>query len=331
VVQKVEADWKKWQAGYAGLLDQGLRRHYDAGRKRREEKEHDREEFAQMFALGMTTSEPQSNTEGILEIEIGSVFPGPYVPMFQHPLTMEIKLVDQLVGYSSPPPSKVDFTRSRTVSNEESNMSGEDTERDWSTTAEYHLQQPPPYQNPVPRYEDPSTNFASSKENLVTKRVPMGYGLGIFRDHWDIKETLGYGGKSRQNMAFEDDYCTAHDSDVESTVSDAWSTAAWTDVKDEGKMKLDFRNARKNKKKKKMTKEGEEDLGDGEGLAYQTDGVCPGMAETPALTRENFEELNRGLEVDCDEVFRRIGIERLDVSDGLDGKVGEMVGEEIVE
>jgi hypothetical protein len=50
---------------------------------------------------------------------------------------------------------------------------------------------------------------------MVTNRTLRGYGLGIFRDEWDIHRTLFCGGSMHPCMTIEDDA-----SDVESSDSD---------------------------------------------------------------------------------------------------------------
>ena len=123
---KVETDSKKWETGYHVLLDKQLRVRYDAGRKIREEKEHNREEFAQKFALGTKSLDSKlESREGI------EVFPGPYLPLFRQPITKGPKLVDQFVRDSST--LKVDLMKSRTASNVEApDMNNEDM--NWTGT-----------------------------------------------------------------------------------------------------------------------------------------------------------------------------------------------------
>jgi hypothetical protein len=158
------------------------------------------------------------------EMASENTFPGPYVPLFQHPIAKGPKLLDQLVQ-PLPSTSKSGFR-----------MSYDHSLFEFSSTDETSNNSLFVFDNDVlaitsagqADYGEKATSNAlqkhddSSKENIVTIRAPMGYSVGIFREVRDIEKTFGYGGTMGDDLTMEDDIGLNGDSyDLDSSTTAA--------------------------------------------------------------------------------------------------------------
>jgi hypothetical protein len=136
-----------------------------------------------------------------------NTFPGPYVPLFQHPIAKGPKLLDQLV--QSPPSTsgsgfRMSYERSLfeiSSTNETSNNSSfifENNELVMASAGQAEHDEMT-ISNALQKHD------GSSNENIVTIWAPMGYSVGIFREVRDIENTLGYGGTMGDDLMMEDD------------------------------------------------------------------------------------------------------------------------------
>ncbi|KAH8793179.1 hypothetical protein BGZ57DRAFT_848555 [Hyaloscypha finlandica] len=203
------------------------RAQYDTNTGRQEGKEHSREEFPQKFVLGMDSMTSKFESSGGIEMASKNTFPGPYVPLFQYPITKGPKLLDQLVQL---PPStsrsglRMSYDHSLfefSSINETSNNSSFifDSNELTMASAGQAEHDEMAISNALQKQD------GSSKEIIVTIRAPMGYSVGIFREVRDIEKTFGYGGTMGDDLSdltMEDDFGLNGDSyDLDSSTTAA--------------------------------------------------------------------------------------------------------------
>jgi hypothetical protein len=197
------------------------RAQYDTNTGRQEGKEHSREELPQKFVLGMDSMTSKFESSRGSEMASANTFPGPYVPLFQHPIAKGPKLLDQLVQ-PLPSTSESGFRMSYDHSlfefsstNETSNNSlfvFDNNELAIASAGHDEMA----ISNALQKHDD------SSKENIVTIRAPTGYSVGIFLEVRDIEKTFGYGGTMGDDLTMEDDIGLNGDSyDLDSSTTAA--------------------------------------------------------------------------------------------------------------